>query len=179
MPTGKSQGGFTYIGLLLLIAIMGVALAATGMLYRTQAQREKEKELLFVGDQFRRAIKLYYEKSPGGDKRYPKSLGDLLRDQRYPGVQRYLRKIYVDPMTGSTDWGLVAAPAGGIAGVHSLSEQTPMKTAEFSEADAGFTGTTSYADWKFSYLPPPPQSKKTQQDNPQQAPGQQQEPAQQ
>lgn len=171
MATGRRQGGFTYIGLLLFIAIMGVVLAGTGVLYRTQAQREKEKELLFVGDQFRRAIKLFYEKSPGGGKRYPRTLDDLLRDQRYPGVQRYLRKIYVDPMTRSTDWGLVMAPDGGIAGVHSLSEQAPMKTAGFTDEDAGFAGKTRYADWTFAYAPPPPPKqakKKTQQGQPQQ-----------
>ena len=159
MLTGKRERGFTYIGLLLFIAILGIVLAGTGVLYRTQAQREKEMELLYVGDQFRRAIQLYYDKSPGGDKHFPKSLDDLLRDQRYPGVQRYLRKIYVDPMTGATDWGLIAAADGGIAGVHSLSQRKPIKTAGFSEADAGFAGTTRYADWQFSYLPPTPSQK--------------------
>lgn len=153
MPIGRAQSGFTYIGLLLFIAIMGAALAGTGVLYRTQVQREKEKDLLFVGDQFRRAIMLYYEQSPGGDKRYPKSFDDLLRDNRYPGVQRYLRRVYADPMTGSTDWGVVRAD-GGISGVYSLSEATPMKTAKFPNVYEQFTGKTSYTDWQFVYAPP-------------------------
>ena len=159
MPIGRAQSGFTYIGLLLFIAIMGAALAGTGVLYRTQVQREKEKELLFVGDQFRRAITLYYEKSPGADKRYPKALDDLLRDNRYPGVQRYLRRVYVDPVTGSTEWGLVRAADGGISGVHSLSETTPMKTGKFPSVYEQFTGKTRYADWQFVYAPPAPPEK--------------------
>ena len=146
--------GISRSKLLLFIAIMGAALAGTGVLYRTQVQREKEKELLFVGDQFRRAITLYYEKSPGGDKRYPQTLDDLLRDNRYPGVQRYLRRVYVDPMSGSAEWGLVRAADGGISGVHSLSDATPMKTAKFPNVYEQFTGKTSYADWQFVYAPP-------------------------
>lgn len=156
---GRGQCGFTYIGLLLFVAMMGAALAGTGVLYRTQVQREKEKELLFIGDQFRRAIMLYYEQSPGGDKRYPKSLDDLLRDNRYPGAQRYLRRVYADPMTGTTDWGLLRAD-GGISGVYSLSEGTPMKTARFPSEYEQFTGKTSYTDWVFAYAPPAPAEKK-------------------
>ena len=155
MRTGNNaESGFTYIGLLLFVAMMGAALAGTGVMYRTQIQREKEKELLFVGDQIQRAIALYYEKTPGGDKRYPSSLEDLLRDNRYSGVQRYLRRIYFDPMTGSTEWGLVRGPGGGITGVHSLSEEAPMKTANFPTGYEGFAGKAQYADWEFVYTPP-------------------------
>jgi type II secretory pathway pseudopilin PulG len=52
----RAQRGFTYVGLLLAVALAGVALAAAGMLWSTTAKRDKEAELLFVGDQFRRAI---------------------------------------------------------------------------------------------------------------------------
>jgi len=154
MLTGNKQSGFTYIGLLLFVAIMGAALAGTGVLYRTQVKREKEKELLFVGDQFRRAIMLYYEKSPGSDKRFPQSLDDLLRDNRYAGVQRYLRRVYVDPMTGSREWGLVRAADGRISGVYSLSDDMPMKTANFPSGYEDLAAKTRYADWKFVYAPP-------------------------
>ena len=42
--------GFTYIGLLIAIAVMGVGLAAAGPVSRTLQLREMEKELLFAGD---------------------------------------------------------------------------------------------------------------------------------
>src|SRR5262245_46206627 len=93
-------GGFTYIGLLIAIAVMGIGLAAIGPVSRTLQLRELESELLFAGDQIRRAIGEYYESSPAGLKQYPKKLEDLLRDNRYPGVRRYLRRLYFDPMTG-------------------------------------------------------------------------------
>ncbi len=146
--------GFTYIGLLLFIAIMGVGLAATGVVFHQQAQREKEKELLFVGDQVRRAIAVYYERSPGGNKRFPQSFEDLLQDQRYPAVQRYLRRLYVDPMTGSKKWGVVRAPDGGIIGVYSSSEDRPLKTDNFPAGDEDFKGKESYVEWKFVYAVP-------------------------
>src|SRR5688572_24513073 len=65
------QRGFTYLGLMLVVAVMGGGMAAFGELYSHAAQREKERELLFVGNQFRQAIASYYNKSPG-TKAYPK-----------------------------------------------------------------------------------------------------------
>src|SRR5438093_8240525 len=62
-PRAARQGGFTYIGLLIAIALMGLGLAAYGELYSHAAQRDKEAELLFVGTQFRDAIASYYNKS--------------------------------------------------------------------------------------------------------------------
>jgi type II secretory pathway pseudopilin PulG len=148
--------GFTYIGLLILVAIMGAGLAGTGVVFHQQAQREKEKELLFVGDQFRRAISQYYELSPGGDKRFPQSLEELLLDRRYPATQRYLRRVYLDPMTSRPEWGLVRGPGNGIIGVHSLSGARALKTAGFPERYADFEGKESVAEWKFVYGPTAP-----------------------
>ncbi len=149
----KKQSGFTYLAILFAVAISGVILAVTGVNWSQAAQREKEQELLFVGNQFRQAIALYYEKSPGTVKRYPRTLSDLLKDERQLSVQRYLRKIYLDPMTRKTDWGIVAAPDGGVMGVYSLSDATPLKTANFEYADRAFEGATKYTDWMFAYVP--------------------------
>ena len=132
---------------------MGIGLAAVGPVSRTLQLRDKERELLFVGDQFRRAIATYYEKTPGGLKQYPKKLEDLLRDNRYPNVQRYLRKIYTDPLTGNAQWGLVEIPGIGITGVYSLSELAPVKTANFSALYKSFATAKKYSDWKFVYVP--------------------------
>ena len=68
-------------------------------------EKEKEGELLFVGDQFRRAIRLCYEHTPGRGRRYPERLEALLMDPRHPSTQRYPRKIYPDPVSGSAKWG--------------------------------------------------------------------------
>jgi hypothetical protein len=68
-------------------------------------------------------------------------------------TQRYLRKIYRDPLTRSTDWGVVEAPTGGIMGVYSKSEDVPIKTANFPWRWASFADARNYADWKFVFSP--------------------------
>lgn len=143
--------GFTYLTALFLVALMGLALAATGEVWQISAQREKEIELLFVGKQYRKAIELYV-KSSLGVARYPRQLEDLLKDPRKPETQRYLRRLYADPVTGKNEWGLVRAADGGIAGVFSLSEDTPLKVSGFRPEDAVLAGRTKYMDWKFEYI---------------------------
>ncbi|HXU92884.1 MAG TPA: type II secretion system protein [Gallionella sp.] len=147
------QEGFTYLGLLALIAVMGVVLATAGEVWHTAQQREKERELLFVGHQFRRAIAQYYDHAPNPNQRYPLSLEALLTDPRYPAVQRYLRRIYADPVGGGTEWGLVKGPGGEIYGVHSLSEEEPVKKSNFSVADKNFEGKKKYSEWVFLHIP--------------------------
>lgn len=150
-PLPARQRGFTYLGVLVLIAVMGWMLAATGEVWSTVQQRQREQELLFVGNQYREAIRQYYERSPAAAKRYPPTLEDLLLDKRYPNVQRYLRKLYPDPMTSKPQWGLLRAPDGGIAGVYSLGGGVPFKTDQFEQRDAAFKDARSYARWQFSY----------------------------
>ena len=143
--TPRRVAGFTYIGLLFLVAMMGLALTQAAAMWQTVQQREKEKELLFVGDQFRRAFARYYAAGGG----YPRQLDDLVKDPRFPGMRRFLRKIYRDPITGSSEWGLVKQPGGLIGGVYSLSEAEPIKKAEFGLADQSFEGKMKYSEWVF------------------------------
>ena len=75
----------------------------------------------------------------------------MLRDNRQPGIQRHLRKIYVDPLTGKNEWGLVEVRGYGITGVYSLYDKQPIKKANFPKAYKSFEGAKTYADWKFVY----------------------------
>lgn len=45
------------------------------------------------------------------------------------------------------------APEGGIVGVHSLSEATPIKSGNFGYGDESFEGKAKYSDWVFAYRP--------------------------
>lgn len=153
------QAGFTYLALLIAVAVGGGVLAAVGELTSHAQQREKETELLFAGHQYRQAIAAYYERSPGGAKRFPQKLEDMLEDKRYPMAQRYLRKLYPDPATGKAEWGLIEAPGGGIMGVYSLAELKPAKSGGFSREDESFADAATYAEWKFFYTPPTIQNK--------------------
>ena len=148
----RRERGFGYIGLLILVALMSIGLAAAGQIWHTAQQREKEQELLFVGGQFRRAIEQFYANTPGKARRYPLHLEELLQDTRHPDTRRYLRKIYRDPITGGAEWGLVTGPAGEIFGVYSRSEKAPLKQANFRLAEKDFEGKTKYSDWVFMPL---------------------------
>jgi type II secretory pathway pseudopilin PulG len=147
------QSGFTYLAILFAIAIVGIALAVVGENATQANQREKEVELLFIGNQYRQAIMLYYERTPGAVKHFPAKLEDLLTDQRYNPPQHYLRKLYRDPITNQSQWGLVMSPEGGIMGVHSLSNATPIKQTNFAYSDIAFEGAAKYSDWVFAYVP--------------------------
>ncbi len=147
MGTGEEKG-FSYIGLLLAVAAIGLALSGAAELWSHSNQREKERELLFAGRQFREAIERYHARTPGPERSYPHKLEDLLEDKRYPTVQRYLRRIYRDPMTRKADWGLVEAPGGGIMGVYSKAPGAPVKQKGFLPTEP-FEGSVSYSDWKF------------------------------
>jgi hypothetical protein len=154
MAAQPRDGGFTYLGVLFLVFLMGAGLALAGQVWHTAHQREKERELLWIGDQFRRAIGQYYDGSPGGAKRFPAKLENLLADDRFPTMRRHLRKVYVDPMTGKAEWGVIKAPDDGIMGVHSLGKDVPIKEANFPSGDAGFEVAATVADWKFLYRAP-------------------------
>ena len=151
ISTVRRLHGFTYIGLLVAVVLIGIGLAAAGQLWTTTAKRERERELLFVGGQFRQAIGSYFEASPGV-KQYPRRLEELLQDPRFPVVKRHLRKVYLDPITGSRDWGLVTM-GDQIVGVYSRSADRPLKIENFAPADSSFAGSAAYSDWRFVYAP--------------------------
>jgi type II secretory pathway pseudopilin PulG len=145
------ERGFTYIGLLLAVALMGVALAGVGTLWSVALKRDKEAQLLFAGDQFRQAITAYYESTPAGQmQRLPASFDELLEDRRWPTVRRHLRQIYVDPMTDSRGWGIVRGPGETIAGVYSPSTAAPLKRANFPTIYEHFAEAKTYGDWQFT-----------------------------
>jgi type II secretory pathway pseudopilin PulG len=155
MAAARKHGGFTFLGLLLVVAILGVGLMAVGEMWHTAHKREQERSLLFVGDQFRRAIRAYYQHTPPTYRQqpYPTTLEALLKDPRYSTTQRYLRKVYSDPITGSAEWGLLKRADGGIYGVYSLSEEVPIKQANFRFDDRYFAGKTKYTEWQFTFIP--------------------------
>jgi type II secretory pathway pseudopilin PulG len=153
-PQRMAHSGFTYLGLLFIVAMMSASLALVGLVWHAAQKREKEKELLFVGNQYRQAIGRYFLATPGNIKQYPHSLDDLLKDARRLNTRRYLRRLYADPITGNSKWGLVKASDGGIMGVYSLSEDEPIKTSNFKGLDKDFENKKSYAEWWFIYNRP-------------------------
>ena len=155
-PTSHQHG---VVLLIVLVFILVTTLGASSLvqIYQTQMQREREEQLLFVGDQFRKAIASYYNTiPPGGARGLPQSLEALLNDQRFPKPRQHLRRIYPDPMTGEADWQLIRE-SGGIVGVKSQSSHTVLKKRGFSSDYQQFEDKELYSDWSFSIrntLPP-------------------------
>lgn len=121
MRAGKkwrvNQDGFTYLILLFSIAILGIGLATTGVIWSTESRLAKERELEFIGQEFVRAIESYYNATPGEVKTYPQTLEDLVTDTRFLFTKRHLRKIYTNPFTSDVDWIFIKHPQGGITGI--------------------------------------------------------------
>jgi type II secretory pathway pseudopilin PulG len=105
--SARRSAGFTYLWLLFVIALGGVALAALGQQQQTIQQREREAELRFRGEAIAAAILSYVEQSPDGNKALPTRLEDLLEDRRHLPACRHLRRLYTDPFTGRADWVLL------------------------------------------------------------------------
>jgi general secretion pathway protein G len=109
--------GFTLIELIATIAILAILAGVSIPLARNSIKREREKELHQALREMRTAIDKYKEASDAGKievptdtEGYPQTL-----DQLVDGVQligqagkniKFLRKIPIDPMSNSTDWGM-------------------------------------------------------------------------
>lgn len=155
-PYRRAAQGFTYIGLLILVAIIGLSSVATLQTGSILQRRAAEEELLEIGREFRNALISYANATPIGRPRAPHSLQDLIKDPRYPNPRRHLRRIYADPITGKEEWGTVEALDGsGIVGIHSLSEAKPIKIGNFDPPFQDFAEKDSYRDWLFMIVPQP------------------------
>jgi type II secretory pathway pseudopilin PulG len=144
------QGGFTYLGVLVLVVLTGLMLSAAGEVASTQARREREVELLFIGHQYRAAIARYVRTN----RHWPMTLADLVQDTSNALTpQHFLRRLYQDPMTRSADWTLLPAPNGGFMGVASTSAEAPLKHAGFDPEDVDFDKAEKYSDWAFIHDP--------------------------
>ncbi|MFD2366046.1 type II secretion system protein [Pseudoduganella sp. GCM10020061] len=145
------QGGFTYLGLIVLLTIIGLVGAATLKVESLMRRAEAEEELLEIGAEFTKALRSYAAATPRGQRQQPASLQDLVRDPRFPYPRRHLRKIYIDPITGKDEWGILyLAGQTGVIGVHSLSDTKPLKIANFDARFQNFEKAELISDWRFT-----------------------------
>ena len=160
-----NQRGVTLMVVLLMMVVMGLAAGIAGNTWKNVMQREREEELLFRGDQYRRALESYFKAAHAGAKgAYPRSVEDLLKDPRSLKTLRHLREAYKDPFTGE-DFELVqeggtvtglpgaAQSLAGIRGVRSKSGLEPFKKGGFRAPYEDFDGAEAYSDWKFVFVP--------------------------
>ena len=150
MMAPSRERGFTYMGLMILLAIMALV-AAAGLKMGTVIQRAAaEEELLEIGAQFSEALRSYAAATPPGKPTQPQTLQDLLKDPRFPNARRHLRKIFVDPVTGKAEWGIIyLGDKVGVLGVYSLSNARPLKVANFDIRFLNMENREKISDWKF------------------------------
>ena len=150
----RSKRGFSYLALLFFVAVTAAALAALGQAWRTAAERERERELEFRGNEIARAITSYaraLNADPSAPLQYPASFDDLLNDRRGLKTRHHLRRAYLDPFTGKPDWVLVPEPSHPqrFNAVHSNTAKVLLRQTK----DDG-TAIHVASDWIFAARPP-------------------------
>ncbi len=151
----RRHAGFSYLGLLIGIFLLGITATATLQTDTLLQRRAAEQELLAIGAEFSAALASYAASTPANQPAAPALLQDLLRDPRQPAPLRHLRRIYRDPITREATWGTVLSPENQrIVGVFSLSAQQPLKIANFDALSAHFEGSAHYHDWVFGAARP-------------------------
>jgi type II secretory pathway pseudopilin PulG len=93
-----TEGGYTLVVFVMLIAVMAIMMGVAVQSVEFAMQREREAELIFRGEQYIEAIRLYRLKYG----RYPMRLKEI-----WEANPKVIRQAWKDPFTDSTDWGLV------------------------------------------------------------------------
>src|ERR1700730_17831193 len=137
VQTKQGEDGFMLVGLIVAIFFVLVALSIAAPKVAQQLRREREVEAVHRGNQYVRAIRLYYRKFG----HYPGSIEQLEKTNNI----RFLRQQYVDPMTGKADWRLIKVGEAktrikGFFG-QTLAGLTPGLGANAGSASPGMGGT--------------------------------------
>lgn len=108
-PQADPESGIVLLVVIFLTFLLLLSLAIAAPEWAKSLQRQKERETIHRGQQYERAIQLYYRQF----HQYPSSIKQLLDTNN----MRFLRQKYTDPLTGKDDWKLVLY---GQAHVHPL-----------------------------------------------------------
>ena len=136
------QAGYAVIVVVLLLALVAIALTAALPRVLTQGRREREVELIFRGEQYRRAIGLFNRKFG----RLPLSLDELL----YTSQLSFLRRAWPDPMSSKGEWRVIrVGPSGEMIG--SVTGRAGPNPQALAGSGQGTSGTTQE-----QAQPPPP-----------------------
>jgi len=96
----SKESGYVLLAVMLTLTLMLIALSVEAPRIAQQIKRDKEEEMIHRGKDYATAVKRFVHKNGG---RYPVSVEQLENTNHV----RFLRKKYVDPMTGESDWKMV------------------------------------------------------------------------
>jgi type II secretory pathway pseudopilin PulG len=111
--SGASERGYALVSLLLVMSLLALFALSAAENSRQQAQREREKEAIFRGEQVSDAIRLYYmSKGAQGVNSLPSSIEDLSEGISLPGRSRKLQilrsEAAIDPLSKNGEWKTVS-----------------------------------------------------------------------
>ncbi len=115
-----NQRGFALLLVMLMAAAVAFSLYVQLPRVGFESMRDKEQLLMDRGNQYKRAIQVYY----ADNKRYPARLEDL----ENTNDKRYLRRRYKDPLTGKDEWRIIHSNGSYLT--DSLVQKPPAQTAQ-------------------------------------------------
>jgi general secretion pathway protein G len=150
-PSDRPEQGFTLLELIVATTILLILTTMALPLARVTIKREKEKELRHDLWEMRDAIDRFKDAADRGGFQqkvdsfgYPPTLDDLVKGVDVQGKKiRFLRKVPIDPMTNTTEWGMRSMqddPDSDSWGGQSVFDVYTKSTGE------GLDGT-KYKDW--------------------------------
>jgi type II secretory pathway pseudopilin PulG len=110
MRSGDSanrEHGFTYLFVLVAIAILSIGLDQVSEVWTTTARRQQLEQLDWIGEQYVNALGSYYESTPGRAKAFPVTVTELLEDRRFAISRRHLRELYPNPASPVGEWEMI------------------------------------------------------------------------
>ena len=118
----NDEGGYALVALLLVMSLMTLFAMAAASNVKQQAQREREKEAIFRGEQVADAIRAYYRSRGGqGVNSLPTNMDQLLEGIQIPGRTKKLQILRaaaaVDPLSSSGEWKLISPTSQDFAGL--------------------------------------------------------------
>lgn len=141
--------GYGLVAVLILVALSALGLASAGESWTQSARRDREQELLRIGQLYAQALTRYRDMSPGSVKQLPRELDELLLDRRFVGTVRHLRQLYPEPLSADGRWELLRGDDDRIQGVRSRSNEAPLASRGVRRPGLELPAATRYADWKF------------------------------
>ncbi len=124
----RAEAGYTLVMFVMAIAVMSIAMGVAVQTVEFQMRREREAELIFRGEQFIEAVRLYKIKYG----RYPMQLKEI-----YEAKPRVIRKRWKDPITDSENWGIVFLGQEGRTGQQGRQLAGPGATSDSAFSDRG------------------------------------------
>jgi type II secretory pathway pseudopilin PulG len=161
------EAGFTMVAIVLGMMILAIVIMGVAPAVATVMKREREKELLFRGKQYARAIALFQRRYG----RFPNELKEL-----YENRPRTIRKLWKEPMCNCPDWHVIyqnspdalnpGAGGSGLPGSRPLPTPTPgvfgptgqtktvgpivgVRSSVHEEALTEWRGQKFYDEWRF------------------------------